>query len=163
MICKKCNEFIEERVKFCPKCGTPIEEISNNQNSLVDTIKEHMNDGKDETNMYNIKDINDNKVIGGLAYFLFFLPLIASPNSKYGRFHANQGLILLITVILFGVIDAILTNVIVAVSWRLWFVASFINFVVWIPLFIIGIIGLINGFTGKAKSLPIIGKYKIIK
>lgn len=163
MICKKCNESLEEEVKYCPKCGASTEEANNNQNSLEDSIKKIMNDGKDETEMFDQIDIDDNKVMGGLAYFLFFLPLLACPNSKYGRFHANQGLILLIAGILMGAINAVLTNIIVVVSWRLWFVASFLSFVLWIPLFIFGIIGLINGFTGKAKALPIIGKYNIIK
>ena len=163
MICKKCSESFEGRAKFCPKCGTPTEETDNILSPLEGSMKKIMNDGKDETEMYDSKDINDNRIMGGLAYFLFFLPLVACPNSKYGRFHANQGLILLIAGILLGVIDAILTNVIVAVSWRLWFVVPFIGFVLWVPLFIIGIVGLINGFTGKAKALPVIGKYRIIK
>jgi uncharacterized membrane protein len=30
-------------------------------------------------------------------------------------------------------------------------------------VFILGVMGLINGFTGKGKALPIIGKYQLIK
>ena len=42
------------------------------------------------------EDIDKNKTIAGLAYIIFFLPLIACPDSRYGRFHANQALILFI-------------------------------------------------------------------
>ncbi|MDO4548152.1 MAG: hypothetical protein Q4D04_08645, partial [Clostridia bacterium] len=41
-------------------------------------------------------DMNDNRILGGLGYLIFFLPLITCPKSKYGRFCANQGLIILI-------------------------------------------------------------------
>lgn len=163
MICKKCNGPVDEGLKFCPNCGAPTETLDNGQNSIENSIKKMLNDSKDETDQYDSKDINDNKLMGGLAYFLFFLPLIACPNSKYGRFHANQGLILLITGILFSIVNAILSSLILAISWRLWFLTSFISFVLWVPLCVVGIIGMINGFTGKAKALPVIGKFKIIK
>ncbi|KJR49239.1 hypothetical protein UF75_0317 [Desulfosporosinus sp. I2] len=41
-------------------------------------------------------DIEQNKTMAALAYFLFFLPLIACKDSQYGRFYANQGLLVLI-------------------------------------------------------------------
>ncbi len=118
---------------------------------------------KDETALFDPKDINDNKAVGGLAYVLFFLPLVACPASKYGRFHANQGLVLLIAGVVLQIASAILTAVINAISWRLWFVSSFISFILWAPVIILAIIGLINGFSGKAKELPVIGKIKILK
>ena len=44
-------------------------------------------------------DIENNKIISGLSYLgiLFFLPLVAAPNSRFGKFHANQSLVLLIS------------------------------------------------------------------
>ena len=69
--------------------------------------------------------------MAGLSYFLFFLPLIVCPESRYAKFHANQSLLLLIT--------GVAGNV------------------------ILGIMGLINGFGGKAKPLPLIGKFTILK
>ena len=41
-------------------------------------------------------DIEKNKTMAGLAYLIFFLPLLACPDSKYGRYHANQALLLFI-------------------------------------------------------------------
>lgn len=47
---------------------------------------------------FDTQDAQDAKIWSILAYFgiLFFLPLVGVPNSAYGKFHANQGLILLI-------------------------------------------------------------------
>ena len=111
---------------------------------------------------YDPQDIEQNKVVSGLAYFgiLFFLPLVAAPNSKYGRFHANQGLLMLLLCIAVAIVLGIL-GVILAFIWLpLYFVLSTI---VWIAIAVLFVIGLINGFSGKVKELPIIGKLRIIK
>jgi uncharacterized membrane protein len=114
----------------------------------------------DSTSGIDPADIEKNKMYGGLAYFLFFLPLVACPESKYGRFHANQGLILLIL----GVATSILINLLALVfTWRLWWLTTLLSAVLGITILAIGIIGLINGFSGKAKDLPIVGKIRIIK
>ncbi len=101
---------------------------------------------------YTQEDIDKNKTIAGLSYIIFFLPLIACPDSRYGRFHANQALILFIT----GLAGSIILSIIPIIGWIL------------LPFFslavcIFAIIGLINGFGGKAKDLPLIGKIRILK
>lgn len=103
-------------------------------------------------NTFTQEDIGKNKTMAGLAYLIFFLPLIACPESKYAKFHANQGLLLLITAI--G--GNIILSMIPIIGWML------------IPLFGLGIlvldiIGLINGFGGKIKRLPLIGNFTILK
>ncbi|NMA02221.1 MAG: hypothetical protein GX923_06625 [Clostridia bacterium] len=97
-------------------------------------------------------DIEKNKTMAGLAYLIFFLPLIVCPDSKYGKFHANQGLLLLIT----SIVGTVVLSIIPIIGWVL---------LLFYPLVILvlGIMGLVNGFSGKAKPLPIIGKYTIIK
>jgi uncharacterized membrane protein len=106
----------------------------------------------DATPVFDEADIQKNKTMAGLAYILFFLPLIACPDSKFGRFHANQGLLLLIL----GFAGGIILSIIPIIGWIL------------LPLFyilvlILGIMGLINGFGGKAKALPVIGKFRLLK
>ncbi len=100
----------------------------------------------------DVGDIEQNKTMGGLAYLIFFLPLLVCPDSAYGRFHANQGLLLLIL----SIGGTIILSMIPIVGWIL------------LPLFglgilILAIIGLVNGFSGKVKGLPLIGKYRLIK
>lgn len=101
---------------------------------------------------FDPEDINNNKIMGGLAYIIFFLPLLVCPNSKFGRFHANQGLLLLIL----GIAGTIVLSILPIIGWIL---LPFFSIVV----LILGIIGLVNGFNGKAKELPIIGKFKLLK
>ena len=102
--------------------------------------------------IFDPADIEKNKTMAGLAYLIFFLPLLACPESRYGKFHANQALLLLIV----GIAGDIILGLIPIIGWIL------------IPIFLIvigvfGIMGLINGFGGKAKRLPLFGKFTIIK
>jgi len=62
-----------------------------------------------------------------------------------------------------SIVRGILSSVLYSITWRLWWVSSIISAVIWLPILAVGIIGLINGFSGKAKELPIIGKFRIIK
>lgn len=102
--------------------------------------------------VYMQEDIENNKVMAGLSYFLFFLPLIVCPESGYAKFHANQSLLLLIA----GVVGNVILGIIPVLGWMLMPVFG-------IGILILGIIGLINGFGGKAKPLPLIGRFSIIK
>jgi uncharacterized membrane protein len=101
---------------------------------------------------YTPEDIESSKVMAGLAYILFFLPLVVCPDSPYGRYHANQGLLLL----LLGVGGSIILGIIPIIGWLLLPIFALV-------VFVFAIMGLINGFTGKAKPLPLIGKYQLIK
>lgn len=107
----------------------------------------------DRTNSFDRTDIDQNKVIAALAYFgiLFFLPLIACPDSKFGRFHANQGLILLICSVIGGFLNIIpiLGNIASAI--------------IGLIVFIFFLYGLINTLNGYAKELPYVGGILIIK
>ena len=88
----------------------------------------------------------------GLAYLLFFLPLIACPESGYAKFHANQALLLWIT----GIAGTVILGIIPIIGWILMPVFG-------ICVLILGVMGLVNGFGGKAKRLPLIGRFDIIK
>ena len=98
------------------------------------------------------EDIEKNKTIAGLAYLIFFLPLLVCPQSKYAKFHANQALLLFIV----SVGGSIVLNIMPFFFWVLLPIFS-------LAVFILAIIGLVNGFSGKANRLPIIGKFDIIK
>ena len=102
--------------------------------------------------VYTPEDIEANKVVAGLSYLLFFLPLIVCPQSRYARFHANQALVLLIA----GIAGHVVLGMIPVIGWLM------------LPFFglgvlLLGIIGLINGFGGKDRRLPLIGQFTILK
>jgi uncharacterized membrane protein len=107
-------------------------------------------------------DINANKVYGGLAYLLFFIPLIACPHSKYGRFHANQALLLVLLAIFCNVASG-MSGMITFILAPLVFITELVSAALRLVSFVFWIIGVVNGFTGRAKELPLIGKFRIIK
>lgn len=152
---------MDENAKYCPSCGAAVESTQdNNKTNEQDKVKaafDKFNDTTDTTADYDSKDIDDNKVMGVLAYIgiLFIIPLLAAPNSKFARFHANQGLILFIADVVLGV-AAKLVSFIPVVGW----VISIAVGVVGLAFMILGIV---NAANGKAKELPLIGNFKLLK
>lgn len=101
---------------------------------------------------FDSQDTEKNKTIAGLSYIIFFLPLIACPDSKFGKFHANQALMLLLA----GIIGNVILGFIPIIGWVLLPIFA-------VTILILGIMGIVNGLGGKAKKLPIIGNYTLIK
>jgi uncharacterized membrane protein len=168
--CGKCGAQISNEVKFCPTCGAEITEeqtqtqqSKNVKNQFENTLNK-LNNTEESTADYEKNDIEQNKVMAILSYIgiLVFIPIFAAPKSKFARYHSNQGLVLLISEILYGFVYRVLCNIIFAISWRLGFMVSFVN-LIGIVFFILAIIGIINAANGKAKELPVIGKIKILK
>ncbi len=174
--CGKCGTKVEEGVKFCPGCGNAMEvqaaeqqaapkqeQPAANQNDFSAKVAA-LNNTADTTADYDANDIVQNKAMGVLAYFgpLCFIPMFAAKDSKFARFHANQGLVLLLACVAWTIASSILNAIIIAISWRLYFLTSIISFLS-IVFAILAIIGIINAANGKAKELPIIGKIKILK
>ena len=65
------------------------------QSDFVSKIQS-INNTADTTADYTAEDIEQNKVMALLAYLglLFLVPMFAAPNSKFARYHTNQGLVL---------------------------------------------------------------------
>lgn len=118
----------------------------------------------DFTGQFDQNDIASNKVMAVLAYIgiLFLIPLFAAKKSRFARFHTNQGLVLFIFEIIwgvvFGIVDAILNRVPV-VGGIIWVIGLVVN-ILFLALMIIGIV---NAAQGKAKQLPLIGGITILK
>lgn len=105
-----------------------------------------------EINTFTTEDIEKNKTIAGLSYIIFFLPLLVCPDSKFGKFHANQSLLLLIV----SIVGNIVLGLIPVIGWII--LPLFMIFIL-----ILGIMGLVNGLNGKAKELPLFGNFRILK
>lgn len=111
---------------------------------------------------FDSNDVAQNKVMGILAYigFLFIVPLLAAKDSKYARFHANQGLILFIVEFVWGIVYGILAVVLTAIGLGiLATILALVNLV----FFALMIIGIINACKGTATVLPVIGNITILK
>ncbi len=180
--CGQCGTKVDEGVKFCPNCGntmtvpaeqeTPVQEVpqaapvqsepqaANDFSAKVAAL----NDTADTTSEFDANDIAQNKAMGILAYFgpLCLIPIFAAKESKFARFHANQGLVLLIACVAYSIASSILNSILLAISWRLSFITGIISFVS-VVFAILALLGIINAANGKAKELPVIGKFKILK
>ena len=105
----------------------------------------------EETEEFAEDDIKNNKVMAVIAYLgiIVLIPIFCAKESRFARFHSNQGLILLIS----EVLCAILSNIPV-IRWFVWI------FELAIAVFIV--IGILNAAKGKARRLPIIGSFDLL-
>lgn len=159
--CGKCGAQIDETTNVCPNCGDVAggDKFDEAVNSVTNKFNE-FNNTADTTSDFDQNDINQNKVMAILAYIgiLVLIPIFAAKNSKFARFHSNQGLILFILSWGVSIITAIVDKIPVV-----GFIFDIISIIVSIATFILFIIGIVNVINGKAKELPIIGKYRILK
>lgn len=103
------------------------------------------------------EEIEKNKGMAIVAWFIFFVPLLTeAKDSKFVRFHVNQSLIYVIASVAVTVLGFILSVV------TLGFGAILMPFV-WIGLIVFWIIGLMSAINGEMKRLPLIGKFDLIK
>jgi len=95
-------------------------------------------------------DVEKNKTMAILAYFIFFLPLVTdAKNSPFAKFHANQSFIIFLVSIALSVISGALITLIITIPAGL-------------ALLVFWIMGLMNASNGKMKELPIIGGIHIL-
>lgn len=166
--CGKCGAKVSDNLKFCSQCGAALEgadpEIKKGGTVDVTEKISKLNNTRDTTADFDNSDVQDNKVMAILAYlsWLVLIPLLAAPKSKFARFHANQGLVLAIAEIAWWIVQAIVYAILVAISWRLLFISTILG-ITNILFLVLAILGIVNASTGKAKELPIIGKFKILK
>lgn len=119
-----------------------------------------INDTADTTGEFDKQDIEQNKIMALLAYlsWLVIIPLIAAKDSKFARFHCNQGIVLALVEIAVGIVCGIL-SIIPYVGW----IFTILGGLVGLCAFILSILGIINAVNGRAKELPIVGKFRILK
>lgn len=108
------------------------------------------------------EDVNANKVYGILSYigFLFIVPLLAAKDSGFAKFHANQGLVAFLTQMIINAASGALCAFLGAI--HLGAVAAMVGPLVSLVSLAISVLGIINAAQGKAKELPVIGKFHIL-
>ena len=100
----------------------------------------------DTTASYSQQDIDQNKIMGILSYFgiLVLIPIFAAKESPFARFHANQGLVLLVAGILVGMATSLVGMLFglihIDVLTVLWNIVSWLIRVTMFALMILGIL-----------------------
>lgn len=149
--------------KFCPQCGAPVEEgavqcrycrepLTNGQIVPQKSFQEtEYQQTEDEG-----ADVNANKIYAVIAYLgiLVLIPILAAPKSAFARFHANQGLTLLLLSAVIGIADTVLGGglfITLAMS------------AVRLFCIVLAIIGIVTAVQGQKKPLPVIGGVHLLK
>ncbi len=128
------------------------------QNDPLQDFKKGINDNStDHTNEFDPEDIRANSSLSAVCYIsiLFFLPMVLRPDSRFARFHANQGLLCLILCALIGVVEACCGLIPV--------VGHVIGALIGLVSFGYFLFGFVNALNGKARELPFIGGISLIK
>jgi len=147
-VCPTCQVANNDDAAFCAKCGTNLAGVpviaGNPQANQYDHTAE-----------FDPKDISDNKVFAMLPYLLSFIgviiALLAAKESKYAMFHARQGLKIVVTQILLGILCI--------VPFLGWIVAG-IGYAI---VFVLTIIAFFQVCGGKAKEPAIIRSFGFFK
>lgn len=158
--CNKCGNQLPDGANNCPNCGAPAGNTQQNTQNAQDFVNNMMNTN-DTTSQFDPQDINNNKGMSVLAYigFLFLVPLLACPNSKFVRYHTNQGLVLFLLEFALGVVTGILGIIPIAGL----IIGGLLSAVGGIFTLVLMIMGIINAAQGQAKELPLIGKITLLK
>ncbi|SKB82725.1 Uncharacterized membrane protein [Lachnospiraceae bacterium] len=144
-ICKNCGAPIDAGATECRYCRTPV-------GSTPDMVNNSYSQG----NAFNgaKSDEEEHKIHAILAYLgiLVLVPILAAKDSPFARFHANQGLILLIVNIASTVIFSMLPSMF-----------SIARTGISIGTFVLMIMGIINAANLRTQKLPVIGDITILK
>ncbi len=201
--CEKCGNHLPEGANFCASCGAPVPPAPQQPNNpfqpdsftpdnsqqtpyntdyqppkapsqMPDSVKAFL-DTEDHTAQYDPIDIQNSTVMAVLSYLglLVLIPWFAAPNSPYTRFHAKQGMTLLIVDIAYSVLSFLLMlikvphtqyvmGIPITYSATPWYISAVV-FLLSLPILALAVLGIVNAVRGKAKELPIIGKLNWIK
>ena len=143
--CRNCGAQMDDGVRFCPACGTSADEYTAPEQTAHET---------DTTGRFDRQDIADNKFLAIFCYFgilTMIFALIAKPDSKFIKYHANQGL----TLVILGAAAAVV-GIIPILGWIAAGVAA-------IFALVCTVLGIVNCVNGRAKELPLVGAIRIIR
>ncbi|HOG01860.1 MAG TPA: hypothetical protein PK438_03320 [Clostridia bacterium] len=153
-ICTSCGQQFDEGVRFCPACGSPAQQAQANADQGA--YQQNYQQQNYQQPVYQQPPYQQagaayagDKTMAILAVvfpILFFLPLVAGNKDEFGKFWANQALLLFLLGIVASITAAIIIGIIIGIA----------EFVFWI-------IALIAVCKGEMKPLPLIGGIKIIQ
>ena len=167
--CQKCGAPVQDGIQFCPTCGANLYAGAGDMNAPAQSYQAPQQQQYRQAPPVN--DVDANKGMAVLAYFIFFIPLIAGTHktSPYVKFHTNQGTLLFIFAaawsIVLGIIMAIISAILVsAYLFAVWTIISLILSLLYLVPLVLLIVGVVNAVGGKTKPLPVIGNlFTIIK
>ena len=141
--CNVCGSQLDDNALFCTVCGAKFS--SPEPQPQYQESQPQPQQFQQPFDDYNMQaDVAANKNLAALGYIsgMIILALVAAPNSRFIRFHANQALLLTLFAFL---------SIIPVIGW-IWGVFCAVCF----------IMGIVNALNGQFKELPLIGRFRII-
>ena len=183
MICPKCGSEMPDDSAFCTRCGASLHTgTQENQNSQGTPYgygnpqgnngayygNPQMNNGmpygqpyvdpKDHSAEFDGKDIADHKLFAMLPYLLGILgtivALLVAKDSPYVGFHVREGIRILVSEVLLGLITVVFCWTVVVP------IAAAVCFII---LLVVRIISFVNVCNGKAKEAAIVSNFGFLK
>lgn len=110
------------------------------------------------------QDIQSNKFIAALSYWgiLLLVPLFLKRESKFARYHANQGLVLFMTIILFELACRAMSVLLGTSPSLTVFIISVIS-ILNLFFLVLQILGTYRALKGEFIPLPLIGQFQVLK
>lgn len=107
----------------------------------------------DTTSEYDPEDINKNKFMAILCYLgiLIVVPFLVAKESKFVKFHINQGLCLIVLAIILAVVGCFPL------------IGGVVEWIGGLVCLILMLMGILNAARGEAKELPLIGRFSLYK
>ena len=138
----KAEEKFEE---FKDKAEEKFGEFKDKAEEKFEKVKSEIDD---VTDGIDPEDIRKNKVYAVFAYIgiLVLVPIFCAKDSKFAKFHANQGLVLCIIELVIGIL-----------------LKKWILGILELVITVFAVMGIVYAIQGKAKELPLIGNIKLLK
>lgn len=112
------------------------------------------------------EDLKGKKFTACLSYLFWFtvIPMIYSTESKFVKYHANQGFVLAIAETIFLIITVIVSKILWAYSKSTSLLVETTMLMVFVGVFgMLSLIGIFNVIRGKEKPIPTFGHIKLLK
>ncbi len=151
-ICPKCGAQLDDEAIVCTNCGLSM---NNAPAAQVPMVKE-----TDHTAEFDAQDIADNRLYAVIAYATglccmspvgIIIALLAAKDSKFVMFHVKENVKLFIC-------EAIVAAAAIFLSWLI-FPIMFVV-VIYLMLYVVRIIAMVNAWSGKAKEVPLLSGLK---
>lgn len=122
----------------------------------------------DRTNEFDAQDAKNSMAMGILSYLgpLALIPYFAEKNSAWARFHAVQGLNILIIGAAVNIVVRLINSIMGLIPYVGPIVATILSIIsgaISIGISVLSIMGIVYAATGKAMELPVIKAIQIIK
>ena len=112
------------------------------------------------------EDLKGKKFTACFSYLFWFtvIPMIYSSESKFIKYHANQGLVLAIAETIFLIVTVAVSKILWAYSRATSLLVETTMLLVIVGVFgMLSLIGIFNVIRGKEKPVPTFGHIKLLK